>query len=171
MNRYTIPSILTGIVLIAGIFAFMPVYEAATVHTTIQNTMIRGTGTFDGPDWDAAGGTDELNLECTAATLVHEISLNPGGLGATDDDIDMLIDVDGTGTATFPAQRLLDIYDGSAPQLEDNILATEGFSQGIALGAGGMIIFDLVQETEAGTDQVDAIATYTSQGTCTWRLE
>ncbi len=35
MNKLVIPSILTATLLIASIFAFMPVYKASTVHTTI----------------------------------------------------------------------------------------------------------------------------------------
>ena len=35
MNKLTIPSILAATVLIAGIFAFMPVEKASTVHVTI----------------------------------------------------------------------------------------------------------------------------------------
>ncbi len=40
MNKLVIPSILAATVLIAGIFAFMPVDRAATVHTTIGNKLI-----------------------------------------------------------------------------------------------------------------------------------
>ena len=35
MNKFTIPAILVVTVLVAGIFAFMPVEKATTVHTTI----------------------------------------------------------------------------------------------------------------------------------------
>lgn len=35
MNKLVIPSILTAAVLIAGMFAFMPIDKASTVHTTI----------------------------------------------------------------------------------------------------------------------------------------
>jgi len=35
MNKLTIPAILVATVMVAGIFAFMPVQEASTVHTTI----------------------------------------------------------------------------------------------------------------------------------------
>jgi len=35
MNKVVIPALLTAVVMIAGIFAFMPVNEASTVHTTI----------------------------------------------------------------------------------------------------------------------------------------
>jgi len=36
MNKLVIPAILVSITLVAGIFAFMPVEKASTVHTTIQ---------------------------------------------------------------------------------------------------------------------------------------
>ena len=35
MNKLIIPAILTATVLVAGMFAFMPIEKAATVHTTI----------------------------------------------------------------------------------------------------------------------------------------
>ena len=35
MNKLTIPTILVATVMVAGIFAFMPVEQASTVHTTI----------------------------------------------------------------------------------------------------------------------------------------
>ena len=36
MNRITIPAILVATVMVAGMFAFMPVEQASTVHTTVQ---------------------------------------------------------------------------------------------------------------------------------------
>lgn len=38
----------------AGMFVFMPVQKATTVHTTIQNTVIR-EATFTDANWDATG--------------------------------------------------------------------------------------------------------------------
>jgi len=35
MNKITIPAILVATVMVAGAFAFMPVEQASTVHTTI----------------------------------------------------------------------------------------------------------------------------------------
>ena len=35
MNKFTIPAILVVTVLVAGVFAFMPVEKASTVHTTL----------------------------------------------------------------------------------------------------------------------------------------
>ena len=40
MNKLAIPAILAAIVLVAGIFAFMPVQQASTVHTTLINPAI-----------------------------------------------------------------------------------------------------------------------------------
>ena len=39
MMKLALPILLASVVMIAGIFAFMPVYEASTVHTTIQSTI------------------------------------------------------------------------------------------------------------------------------------
>ena len=57
MKKYTIPTILVAVVLVAGMFAFMPVENAATVHTTIlantsevnvvTDTDVGDAGTFD----------------------------------------------------------------------------------------------------------------------------
>ncbi len=38
MNKFTIPAILVVTVLVAGVFAFMPVEKASTVHTTLGTT-------------------------------------------------------------------------------------------------------------------------------------
>ena len=38
MNKYAIPTILVATVLVAGIFEFMPIQQASTVHTTLQNS-------------------------------------------------------------------------------------------------------------------------------------
>jgi len=45
LNKFTIPAILVVTVLVAGIFAFMPVEKASTVHTTIQSATQADTQT------------------------------------------------------------------------------------------------------------------------------
>ena len=45
MNKFTIPAILVVTVLVAGIFAFMPVEKASTVHTTLQSATQADTQT------------------------------------------------------------------------------------------------------------------------------
>jgi len=43
MNKLTIPTILVATVMVAGIFAFMPVEQASTVHTTNTATVSAAT--------------------------------------------------------------------------------------------------------------------------------
>jgi len=42
MNKLMIPAILVATVMVAGIFAFMPVQQASTVHDTIITTYNSG---------------------------------------------------------------------------------------------------------------------------------
>ena len=61
MNKLTIPAILVATVMVAGAFAFMPVQQATTVHTTITNniaTLTIGTTAFN----DVAANADFGNL-------------------------------------------------------------------------------------------------------------
>ena len=43
MNKFAIPTLLLGVVMIAGIFAFMPVQEASTVHTSSETGTLHNT--------------------------------------------------------------------------------------------------------------------------------
>ena len=56
MNKLTIPTILMATVMIAGIFAFMPVDNASAVHTTIQGTQFTNVDIFSATS--AAAGID-----------------------------------------------------------------------------------------------------------------
>jgi len=60
MNRILIPSILTVTVLIAGIFALIPVNDASTVHTTIiQNAKnLQSHVNLDGMIGESTGGEE-----------------------------------------------------------------------------------------------------------------
>jgi len=60
MNKLTIPTILAITVLVAGIFAFMPIEDATTVHTTI----IGATDTADGVAMGAV-----INIIADSATV------------------------------------------------------------------------------------------------------
>jgi len=72
MNKLVIPSILVATVLVAGIFAFAPVNQVSTVHTTLQQTI---------------GTAQEDSLVFTTATV--------------DPAIDFAVTVDGNGTFTL----------------------------------------------------------------------
>jgi len=70
MNRYTIPAILTVTVLLAGMFAFMPVEQASTVHDTIQASSIQIQTVDSTPASFAIADDDEMRISSTDAYLV-----------------------------------------------------------------------------------------------------
>ena len=78
MIKYTIPTILSVTVLVTAIFAFMPVQEASTIHTTIDATQLtlqfvqkRTT------DADIDPG-EEITLDCDQPFEVMGFSLDEG---------------------------------------------------------------------------------------------
>lgn len=95
MNKLTIPALLLGVVMIAGIFAFMPVQEASTVHTTLQETStnivsISATSTTD---------SDDFTVTCPAtadACRILEIYIDDDSTGNVDPGA-ATIDIDGAG--------------------------------------------------------------------------
>jgi hypothetical protein len=40
MNKFKIPVVLSGVVLVAGMFAFMPAQKASIVHMTINHRFV-----------------------------------------------------------------------------------------------------------------------------------
>ena len=170
MNKVMIPALLVFTVMIAGAFAFIPVQEASTVHTTIQNTTVRESNTFTTTDWNIANTTlDELILTCTSAAIIHEINFEAGtNVNGAGDNIDMIIDPDGAGNAVFATTTQADIFAANAPADEAALLSNRGLSQGISLITGGTVTLDLVAE-EADDGKIASVAAvYTSQSTCTW---
>ena len=79
MNKFTIPAILVITVLVAGIFAFVPIDEASTVHTTLQSSSSATTQTttlqanIDKQDrllfFHLMTGTKDLNASSNANIL------------------------------------------------------------------------------------------------------
>jgi len=63
MNKLLIPAILAAIVVVAGIFAFMPIEKASTVHTTITGQLVT-TNTADDQVMTAA-----INIIADSATI------------------------------------------------------------------------------------------------------
>ena len=73
MNKLAIPALLGMVVLIAGIFAFVPVGEAATVHDSV-NDDIQTLGDAI-CDLDGGGGVDNshvANLDTGVCDAVGE---------------------------------------------------------------------------------------------------
>ena len=105
MNKIAIPAILVATVMVAGMFAFAPVEQASTVHTTVSSDIIVFTETLT---LDAANtDNDTLDLTCNQPFAVLAI-LFPDGA----DTADSLFGIDGVnisldGTAATTAAVLL----------------------------------------------------------------
>ena len=68
MINIAIPALLVSIVMIAGIFAFMPIDMATTVHTTVQGTQLNNI------IWQTEDDlTSNMTATCSGSTdfLVH----------------------------------------------------------------------------------------------------
>lgn len=66
MKKLVIPSILTATVLIAGMFAFMPIEKASTVHSTITTNSAAQDRWISGALPDIASPADGLDLNLSA---------------------------------------------------------------------------------------------------------
>jgi len=120
MNKFAIPAILVATVMVAGIFAFSPIEEASTVHTTLQaqigETFRVSSG---GQDVGVAGGESTFTLNCTNACIVESIS----GWTTSGDEVDILFVVNISGPVdiletdlTAPLNAALgDLSDGDFP--------------------------------------------------------
>ena len=74
MNKLAIPSLLLGVIMVAGAFAFMPVQEASTVHTTIQGTQ-QTTHAVTSLFTTAAAATPETAvLNCSTDCIVTSVT-------------------------------------------------------------------------------------------------
>jgi hypothetical protein len=124
MKKIAIPTILTATVLLAGMFAFMPVEKATTVHTTISANQAK---VFESDPGIAAGTLVDLEstLDCDADYSVVGIAIDTlGAVDAADDSVDITIGGDDVITA----------------------LGIEG--------PGGQIILEAAQSADAGEDTV-----------------
>ena len=85
MNKLTIPTILAATVMIAGMFAFMPIEQASTVHTTITLAGFEAGALGVG---DIATGAITADALATDAALeiqtgVHETTSYAAGVDST----------------------------------------------------------------------------------------
>jgi len=82
MNKLTIPAILVATVMVAGIFAFIPVEQASTVHETIQDSQLQIKTTTDTVAITDGGattaGTVTINLGAPFQLIAFTIECNPG---------------------------------------------------------------------------------------------
>ena len=151
MNKLTIPSILAATVLIAGIFAFMPVEKASTVHTSL-GTMIGDvqttadnietmTSNIETTITEKASAlrileltdntqevNDEYTLDCTTDYTIIGIATNMTGVTETEADLitvngeDVAVDF---SSATTDGRSILDTGNIVALADEDLVITVE----------------------------------------------
>jgi len=99
MNKLTIPAILAATVLVAGIFAFMPVEQASTVHTTGLFTfgagsITAGTIAIGAVDADALATDAVTEITDAAEVQTGTSAISSGNVGG---DVDVTVfDISGT---------------------------------------------------------------------------
>ena len=90
MNKLTIPAILVATVMVAGIFAFMPIEKASTVHDTVTTDI--GTSFRVSSGSTALGAVDAGNevfsITCASACIVESIEI---WTTADDEDADIIV--------------------------------------------------------------------------------
>jgi len=109
MNKLTIPAILVATVMVAGIFAFMPVQQASTVHTT---------------------GT--ITVSAATIALVADEMLEFREIGVTDVDFNGAQSIRVTGAVATDEFQLLTLSivpgTGGVPVVAADEINIDGFS-------------------------------------------
>lgn len=114
MNKLLIPSILAATILIAGIFAFMPVNKASTVHVTLEEQL--GDRWISGNLFDVRTADTDFNLSEESDEAQFNIE---GGY--------LFIDISGTGTVTLYCDQNNNDADDAGEDLAE--LAADGVDQ------------------------------------------
>ena len=142
MNKIVIPAILVATILITGFFAFMPINDATTVHTTIQAAIGEGFRVSSGAkSLGGVGGTSTFTLSCTNDCIVETIHAWTGG-GTGDEDVVFVVNI-----------------SGPVPILESDLASPSDNALGdLSVGDGPSNIVDLLkmiqsQHNATGADQ------------------
>ena len=170
MNKLTIPSILAATVLIAGIFAFMPVEKASTVHTGLGNTLTSiqtqvgeleadvGLGTnlktLVVDDDDLAAG-DMYMLECNKEYTVIGIMANVAGTLETTDGLVVSLEGVTLDTATgFDTTQVQSLHENNIP-----------------LPANGEVVLTATEGTDDGDEETDVMISVLTSNNATCEFE
>lgn len=166
MNRFILPSILLGTVLIAGLFAVLPIEKASTVHTTLQTSIgTLQTIVFTDTDWNDAGSEDQIRVTCTNAAVLYGIAFDIAGTLAAGDNIGINIDPDGADGDFSSVTLTTDDFGAVAPSDNANLMAGQG---PFGLDTNGFVEVELTAEAaDDGNEEVNIAFTLSSTGTCT----
>ena len=140
MNKLTIPAILVATVMVAGIFAFMPVQQASTVHTTFLLPATTGIAcATEAVDIGAEIDDDILTFTFTSPILLMSVLF--------DGDANMAGDTLGFDAVTIDGADAIALMQNFAEALDDTPdlnWNNEGpfFSQPIYVGATLAMVAD-----------------------------
>jgi len=156
MNKIIIPSILGIVILVAGIFAFVPIDEASTVHDIVISNL-QGDGGLDLDDIDTAiddlqgdGGLD-LDDISDRTIGISVVTAGPFTVDSDDDDGTICLDLDaGEGAMTLLAAHI----DTTGLSGGEEILLTAMEYDGDDCDATPSVTFDNVLFDTAGLEDV-----------------
>lgn len=178
MNRLLIPTILTATVLIAGLFAFMPIDKASTVHTTIITNAGQSFRVSQGGDLGAAGGVSTYTLTCVEACIVDSITAT--ATAGDDADIAFIVNINDVNdilkvALTAPLDNALgDLAVGGGVSNEVNVIkvvqdraaaaAVDQFTANtLSVAAGGTVVVSVNNSTDAGAPTVQVTVVFTGR--------
>jgi len=159
MNKLTIPAILVATVMVAGIFAFMPVQQASTVHTTIGTLQVV-------PCAKSMTGGDTTDTTCTFTTtgnamIIHQITVSADAFtGRTGDGATEITTVDGLASLLTDTINTVSATVATTGAMT-NIVNVESL---IGAGVDGSLVTTtsaIVGGTAIGTVTVTLVATST----------
>ena len=141
-QKLIIPIILVFAVVVAGVFAFIPIDNATSVHTTIMENTQR----IDEIAVPFVGVDDDLIITCPAASdgcRILEIFFLESTAGAAEIDL-------GIVNATINGARTAVIVADLNTQVNDSMEAIAGVS-GITIGGGDILRIEVVGASSAST--------------------
>jgi len=156
MNKLTIPAILVATVMVAGIFAFIPVEQASTVHDTITADLELKVATTDIATLDAVNEGDDVfgalldGIDVSDAMALTVQVVIDGGV-VLDDDCDLELTVtdatngvDFGANVIFPDTLIFDHDVDGTPTAGDVVL------QEIDLTGGAYDTVDMILDLDDG---------------------
>ena len=154
MNKIVIPVILVVTISIAGIFAFMPIDKAATVHTTITSDLAAKVVELGAITTGNLGASDVFTINCSAASEIVGLNFDfDAGGSFAGDTLAVAVGGDDLHTGLSLAVGGIDALHGSA----------------IASTSGDDVTITITLSTDDGDESIgNARASIITSGSCTF---
>ena len=152
MSKLTIPVILVATIMIAGMFAFMPVEQASTVHTTIgtgaSTVLVATLDAVDEGDDIYGVASDGVDIS-DADSITIQVVIDGGAFLADDCDLELTV-TDVTAGVDFDADILFAdalIYDASG---QADPVAGDTVVTNIDISVGAYNTIDIILDLDDG---------------------